>query len=687
MTVTTFEPETDSDLMTPENWDEVEANIARHLPGYEPRPQQQKLARAIERSVAGGKHLLAQAGCGCGKSIGGTMPMVLAAVQQGKRVVVATMTKALQEQYASKDLPFMEEKSGVKFTWALLKGRSNYVCRAKLNGDDAERLTATAMIRAELAANPEHSGDFEHFSESIDGLEMAKLSTTSAECPADSCPLREMCFAENAKREARKADVVITNTAMLLTDAQIRSLTNEREQGPVEMLGHYDLLLVDEAHELGEAAGSALGTEFTAQNMGTFARDAITWAALQGVDIAEVADYLTKVLGVLAPVVIGAVEAQEKKESRKLDKLAVNRAWFVNNFEPFMDARDAAQAIVSKLAQVPCTRDKENQELRRKMLTTRGNNIVSNIEDLLERPDTEQVRWIETYDVRGEKRWRVKSSPVDVAPFLKEWVWDAVDSAVLMSATLTSGKNRDGSKDFTYLKRVLGLWEAETIDVGTPFNFGEQALMFVPAPEQPNPKSDYGRWMNYSMISTLRLIDAAKGGALLLFTSRRAMQEAYENMADLLQDKGYTTLMQGDGRTNKELARIFKEDTHSVLFALKTFFVGVDVPGDACRLVVIDKMPFPVPNDPIFAARALKEESEGRRSFNSLSIPMMILTLEQGIGRLIRTKLDKGVVAVMDSRLSGTPYGRQIVSALPDFPVTTNIADVESFFDKLRLAA
>lgn len=652
----------------PENWTEVEANIARHLTGYEPRPQQQLLARSIEKAVQGGSHLLAQAGCGTGKSIGGTMPMILAGVQQGKRVVVATMTKALQEQYAGKDLPFMENFSGVPFTWALLKGRSNYVCLAKLNSEDAERLEATKMIREELKANPEHSGDFEHFSTSIEGKEIAQLSTSSAECPSDSCPLKNMCFAENAKKEARKADVVITNTAMLMTDAQVQSLTAGREQGPVEMLGGYDLLLVDEAHELPEVAASSLGTEFTAQGVATFARDAITWSALQGQDIGETADFLTNTLKVLGPVAMNAAGK------------SVNQAWFVNNYEPFWDVAEAAKAVLTKVLAISCTRDKENQETRRKMLKVRGENIVRNIENMLMAKDHEQVRWIETYDVRGETRWRVRTSPVDVAPFLKEWVWDAVDSAVLMSATLTSGKDRDGSKDFTYMKRALGLWDAESIDVGTPFNFSEQALMFVPDPKQPNPKTDYGRWMNYSITSTLRLIDAAKGGALLLFTSRTAMKAAYENMADLLQDRGYTTLMQGDGRTNKELARIFKEDTHSVLFALKTFFVGVDVPGDACRLVVIDKMPFPVPTDPIFAARSLKEEREGRSSFNSLSIPMMILTLEQGIGRLIRTKTDRGVVAVMDSRLSGTPYGRRIVSALPDFPVTTEVNDVEKFF-------
>jgi ATP-dependent DNA helicase DinG len=329
---------------------------------------------------------------------------------------------------------------------------------------------------------------------------------------------------------------------------------------------------------------------------------------------------------------------------------------------------------------ISAKRDRENQETRRKMLWTRAHNITSTLETMISAPDHEQVRWVETYEVRGDKRWRMKTSPVDVAPFLKKWVWDEVETAVLMSATLTSGKKRDGSKDFVYIQRALGLWEADTVDVGTPFDFGKQALMFVPAPEMPNPKSNFGGWMSYSMATTMEMVDAAGGGALLLFTSTRAMKESYETLGEMLRGKGYTVLMQGEDHTNKELARIFKEDKHSILFALKTFFVGVDVPGDACRLVIIDKLPFPVPTDPVFAARSLKEENEGRSSFNSLAIPMMILTLEQGLGRLIRSKTDRGVVAVMDSRLSGTPYGRRIVSALPEFPVTTKLADVRQFF-------
>lgn len=662
MTITATEQST-----IPSSYAEVESNFALHLPGYEPRKQQQALASAIELACEDNAHLLAQAGCGTGKSLGGTAPMILTAIKRGERVVVATVTKQLQEQYSGMDMPFMVEKSGIPFTAALLKGRSNYVCRVKLNSAEAERLTATAMIREELAANPEHSGDFEHFSQSIEGVESAQLATSSAECPADSCPLKNQCFAEAAKNAARKADVVITNTAMLLTDAKIRSLTAHREAGPVEMLGNYKLLLVDEAHELPEVAGSALGTEFTAQGVATYGRDAVTWAALQGEDISNLSDTLGSSLKALEQVVM--TQAGE----------SVGLTWFTENFEPFLLVRDAVNAIQDAVRKMDCTRDKESQETKRKMLWTRATNITGNLETMLSSPDHEQVRWIETYDVRGETRWRVKTSPVDVAPFLKQWVWDEVDTAVLMSATLTSGLTDTCEKDFTYMQRSLGLWDARTIDVGTPFDFERQGRMFVPPPTAPNPKSNYGAWMTYSMATTMELISASKGGALLLFTSRRAMNEAYENMADLLQGRGYTTLKQGDAN-NKELAQTFKEDTHSVLFALKTFFVGVDVPGDACRLVVIDKMPFPVPSDPIFKARSLKEEREGRSPFRSLSMPMMVLTLEQGIGRLIRTKTDRGVVAVLDSRLSSERYGHEIVSSLPDFPVTTELASIREFY-------
>lgn len=667
MTITEAEPMTSTPEI-PGSFAAVEQNFALHLPGYEARPQQQLLARSIEVAIENGSHLFAQAGCGTGKSLGGVTPMILAAIKDQKRVVVATATKALQEQYANKDMPFLQEKSGIPFKWALLKGRSNYVCQVKLVSDEAERLEATAMIKKELKENPDHTGDFEHFSSAIDSQELGKLATSSNECPGKKeCPFGAICFAEKAKEEALKADLVITNTAMFMTDRVILSKTAHRETGPVEMLGPIDMVLFDEAHELPEIAANNLGFDFTAQGISIFAREAMTWAALQGKDLSEDTDFVGETLKKLYPVVMG-VAGQ-----------AVNLAWFAQNFEPFMDVRDAVSNVKTKILQVTVTRDHENQQAKLKMLLTRAGNIIGNLEDMIGAPDHEVVRWVETYDVRGEKRWRMRTSPVDISPFMKKWVWEPIENVVLMSATLTSGKDQQGNKDFTYMQRQLGLWEAEKIDVGTPFNLQKQGLMFVPAPTVASPKN-YGTWSSYAAMTTLRLVDAAKGGALLLFTSRRAMESSYETLAEQLQDRGYTALMQGDGRTNKQLAQIFKEDTHSVLFALKSFFVGVDVPGDACRLVVIDKLPFPVPTDPVYAAKSLKEEREGRFPFNSLAIPGMILTLEQAIGRLIRTKKDRGVVAVLDSRLSSEKWGQRIVKALPEFPVTFELSKVEEFY-------
>lgn len=667
MTTTTL-PETFKSATAPTTWDEVEANFARALPGYEPRKPQQILATSIEEAMIEGRHLLAQAGCGTGKSLGGLTPMILQALEQGTRVIVATATKALQEQYAVKDVPFLEKESGMDFTWALVKGRSNYACQAKLQADDMERHPVAMAIREELAADEDHDGDREHFSVEISDLDWSKLSSTSNECPGKSeCPFGEICFAEKIKKVGNESDVIITNQAMLMTDLVIREKTQGREQGPVAMLGDYGMVLFDEGHELPEYAANALGNEFTGRGMSFLARDIATFAALHGEDLQHRSEEMAEVIERLGELLV------------PLGGEAVNLRWFTENFVPFADLMDLLKTYRLDVQSIKVEVDTDKQNAKKKMLLTRVANALDILEEMILSEDADRVRWVETYEVRGETYWRMRVAPVQVGPWLKKMLWDQTPS-VVMSATLSAGKNRDGSKDFSYIQRTLGLYEnVSSVDVGTPFDFGQQGLMYVPGKNVPSPK-ERSAWMAWSIGATLELIDHAKGGALLLFTSRTAMREAYEALAERLEDRGLTTLMQGDGRTNKELAKVFKEDEHSVLFALKSFFVGVDVPGEACRLVIIDKMPFPVPSDPIFKARSLAEERAGRNSFSTLSIPMMTLTLEQGVGRLIRTKTDRGVVAIMDSRLASTPYGRSIVSALPDFPVTTKLSDVEDFY-------
>lgn len=611
----------------------------------------------------------------------------------GMQDVVAMQTstgtfvaEGLASHNCTKDIPFLEEHSGIRkpngepFTWALVKGRSNYACQAKLNSVDNERNPVALAVKAEIEADETHDGDREHFATEIDDREWGKLASSSNECPGKSeCPFGAICFAEKIKEAGAQADLVITNQAMLMTDLVIREKTSAREQGPVAMLGDYGMVLFDEGHELPEYAASALGNDFTGRGMGILAKDVNTFASLNGQDLQHRQDEMGQILDRLGNLLIPMCTEEDRRGNKTYNPVAVTLRWFTENFEDFADLNDLLGVMRTDLQSVRITEDQDRQNAKRKMLQTRVTNAIASLEEMMLSADEDRVRWIEVYEVRNEAHWKIRVAPVQVGPWLKSNLWDQVPS-VVMSATLSAGVAADGSKDFSYIKRTLGLWDnVSSVDVGTPFNFGEQGLMFVPGQNIPNPK-DRAAWMAWNIGATLELIDMAKGGALLLFTSRTAMKASYEALSERLDDRGLTTLMQGDGRTNKELARIFKEDQHSVLFALKSFFVGVDVPGEACRLVIIDKMPFPVPSDPVFKARSLAEERAGRRPFSTLSIPMMTLTLEQGVGRLIRSKEDRGVVALMDSRLSATPYGRSIVSALPDFPVTTKLSDVDAFY-------
>jgi len=660
----------------PATFADVEVNFAKYLPGYEPRVPQQRMAAAIENALKQGRSLYVQAGCGTGKSLGGVTPALLQALHQGQRVIVATATKALQEQYATKDIPFLEEKSGIPFTWAVVKGRSNYACWAKLNSDDLERDETAEAIKAEVAADPEHSGDREHFDVEIDNYTWSKMASSSNECPGKSkCPFGEICFAEKAKRKGLDADLVVTNQAMLMVDVVLQSKTRGENTAGIQMLGDRGVILFDEGHELPEYAANALGKEFTPRGVSMLFRDALTFAMLYDTDLTDRADACSKIMNDLDSLIFPLL-GEVRKESQ-----AVTLNWFAENFEVFDQLNSLLKSLYLDLAGVKVGGD-DKQQAKLKLLQARVENLLETVEELVLSEDHERVRWIEGYTVKDMDYWRMKIAPVEVGPFLKANLWDTTPS-IVMSATLSAGQDRRGNKDFSYIKRTLGLWDADTVDVGSPFDLGRQGLMFVPAPSVPEPKQ-YAAWAGYAVQTTLNLIDASKGGALLLYTSRNAMKAAYEELAPRLENRGLTTLMQGDGRTNKQLAQIFKEDEHSVLFALKSFFVGVDVPGNACRLVVVDKMPFPVPSDPVFKARTLLEERAGRRSFATLSVPMMTLSLEQAVGRLIRTKDDSGIVAILDSRLTSKGYGRDIVRSLPDFPVTTELTDVQRFYNGER---
>lgn len=654
----------------PKTFAQAEAVLAASLPGYESRPQQQALAAAVERLVASDEPavLLGQAGCGTGKSLGLMIPAILS----GKKTLVATATKALMEQYANSDVPFLKEHLGVDFTWAMLKGRSNYFCFAK--AATADRVRDTWIAKAwDEAEDPDHDGDFEHFTTvDVPADRTWVAATSSADCPgARNCPFGEQCKAQAARKAAREADLIVTNTAMLMTDLVIR----EKTEGDVEMLGEYQVVILDEAHEVEEWATSALSEEIKRSGIESLLSRADTFAGQQGFSVAS---EIGAVESLMAQA-WGLLDARVRSEGRGSDAVRLTRNWFLADGEVWVDFAQALRDLSVAVGHVEIVNgDLKRGKSAQSLIMSQASNAASKIDGAVYDDDAQTVRWIarESRKVRGQ--WvevtTLSTAPVHVGSFLAANLWSRVPS-VLASATLSVGS------DFSYIAGRLGIEGAQTLDVGTPFDYATQASLFIPTKDEPNPK-DRAAWMSYSITKTIGLIDAAGGGALLLYTSRSAMQQAYEALASEIESRGHTVLMQGLSGTNKEIAKRFSEDKTSVLFALKSFFTGVDFRGDTCRLVVIDKLPFPVPSEPVFAARADQIKARGGNDFGELSIPAMSLTLIQGFGRLIRSKTDRGVVAILDSRLSSTGYGKKIVGTLPRCPQIHTVSDASSFFEE-----
>lgn len=651
MTATAFVP--------PTSFADVEKILAAKLPRYESRPQQTKGADHVAQVLAENGLGLMNAGTGVGKSLAVLIPAILS----GLRVIIATATIALQEQYVNKDVPFLLEHLGVPFTWALLKGRSNYFCIAKALNADKTKVPVEAL-QAELDANEDHSGDREHFTTVVTKEQFRQVASSSNECPGKAdCPFSEQCYAEKAKKRARASQIVVTNTAMLATDLVVRRNTasDENPDGVANMLGDYDAVIIDEAHELEEITTNALSFEVKKAGIAHL---------LTEVDGFQRAQHQQTEHGVR---VMDAAE-------RFWDALPTGRrlplAWFVQNQEPALDLIEALGALAKAIRATQIRNgDSKAGEMKRRMLAKRASNYVDRLTEVVLAEDTDFVRWadLETRKVRGQEI-EVKTfnaAPIEVAPFLTDWLWSKA-SAILVSATLTV----NGRFDFVAAK--LGLVGAKTLDVGTPFDYTKQALLFTPPANAPSPKAR-GAWLTYSAAMTQEMVETAGGGALLLFTSSEAMKASYATVGAQLRKKGYTTYMQGEDIGNKELAQRFNDEEDSVMFGLKSFMTGVSFEGRTCRLVVIDKMPFATFGDPVVEARVEAFEAKGGKAFFGLTIPNMTLTLLQAFGRAIRRTDDRAVVAILDSRLS-TSWGAQIMRGLPPAKRTHDLRDVKAFY-------
>lgn len=641
-------------------WSEAEARFATTLPGYESRTEQRRLAETIEKALANGDHLLAQAGTGTGKSLAGMVPSIEHALATGKSVIVSTATKALQTQYIGKDVPFLLEHLGKSFTAAVLKGRSNYACLQKISELQPESFPGQAEIIAEL--NGHETGDLDDLTTRFDPRNRPKITTSSDECPGKrDCPFGSVCFAEQAKAKAMESQLVVVNHALLATDLLIRA----KSDGKVSLLPDFDAVMIDEAHELEEFVTGALGAEFTERSLSGAAAEALNFLGQDGRGPVNALTGAAKTLFAALNRFLG------KDKTRALDERAL-----LAHEDTLIHTLDAIRALWSVIKETDVRGDDKKAQ-RRKRLMKRFTMLDARFSDLMLLESSELVRWVESDAKRGTI---LKSAPLHVGAFLNENLWSKVP-AVLMSATLAVGS------DFSYIAGRLGIEDFRGFDAGTPFDYTSQAALYVPEGFDPSPASK-SEWQMKVKATLPELIRAAGGRSLLLFTSTSAMRQAYEAVSPGLEDDGLQVLVQGGSLTNRQIAERFKEDETSVLFALRSFMTGFDVQGDSLRLVVLDKLPFPVPTDVIIKARADAIDAAARNkwvdgSFPTMTIPMMALTLLQAFGRLIRTKSDEGMVAILDSRLHTKPYGRKMLAALPPAQRVTALPQAKGYLSEL----
>jgi ATP-dependent DNA helicase DinG len=611
--------------------------LARTLPGFEPRAEQAALASAVEQALTTGEHLLAEAGTGTGKSLAYLLP----ALESGQRVVVATATKALQQQLLANDVPAAAAALGREVECVLLKGRDNYLCKRSLQGLELLGSEAGALFRTsdDAAQFAELRGWIET-TETGDRAELpfepnttlwSELAVGGDRCLGRRCPVRGSCYSEAARARAGDAELVITNHALYLADTAIRT----RRGGEGGVLPEHDAVVFDEAHRLEEAASTWFGGRVSLGVLRRITRDVERWARER--EEQPQARLLDE------------VERLGRELVERLDPGRGRKRLAARDLEPVLDAGSALGASLLRLAERLEGAGEEADTLAR-----RARAVDADLAACLELEDG-VVAWSEP----GALAW----APVDVAGVLRETLWESGLTAVLVSATLEA----------PYLGRRLGLEAAREVVLPSPFAFDEQALLYVPK-SMPEPRAPgYLDRLGEEVVELCRL---SRGRALVLTSSYRALDE----LADRAQaELEYPVLRQGDMPRERLLER-FRDEIESVLVATQTFWQGVDVRGESLSLLVIDKLPFAPPDDPLVQARCERIAAEGGDWFAEEAVPRAILQLRQGFGRLIRSSGDRGVVAILDTRLRTRLYGRRFLASLPPCPLVSDRADIAAFF-------
>jgi ATP-dependent DNA helicase DinG len=630
-----------------------EGALARAVDGFRVREGQLEMARAVAAAIAGNSVLVAEAGTGTGKTFAYLVPALLS----GGKVIISTGTKTLQDQLFGRDIQVVRKALKVPVTVAVLKGRANYVChyyveRAQNEGrfptrDDARYLPIIANFaknsatgdKSDLPAVPENAAIWSY------------VTSTRENCLGSDCAHYSKCFVMEARKQALAADVVVVNHHLFFADVVLR------DEGVSELLPASNTIIFDEAHQLPETASLFFGQTVSTSQLIELARDTRIEAAASAKDFAplpEATQALDKATRDLRLVF------KEDNGRFPFQALARNRA-----FEPALAVLcEKLDALVAMLE----TQAERGEGLEK--CWQRAQSLAASVRRWRDHDDPEFVRWLELFN----HALHLNATPLSIAEVFQAQINDHARSWIFTSATLSVGG------DFSHYNAQMGLADASAQSWESPFDYSTHALLYVPKgmPEPNTP--DYTQAV---VAAALPAIEASGGRAFMLFTSLRAMREGYELLKDAFfrRKLEFPLMMQGEG-SRTELLERFRRIGNAVLVGSQSFWEGVDVRGDALSLVVIDKLPFAPPDDPLLAARIERINRDGRNAFVEYQLPQAVITLKQGAGRLIRDESDRGVLMICDPRLFSKGYGKRILRSLPTMKGTRDVEDVIAFFQR-----